>query len=572
MLSSHKTRVTVTNRIFTKAGERWFAWEGAAVSGYYASEIEIQAIGRDITVNKIDEQRIKELHELNNKIISKSPVGILAYNATGSCIIANDAVANIVGGTKEILLAQNFIDIKSWRDNGLYESALESLAKNDVISRHNVHLSSTFGKRFWADYCFVPFYAAGQPHLLMIINDATAWHDSQDALTEARQRAESADRAKSQFLAMMSHELRTPLNSILGFAELIRDQAFGPMGNPQYIEYIDYIYTSGQHLLHLLNDILDLAKIEAGKMTIMPTVVPIGEVVTDCTRMFRTKASAAGITLTVNIDELGTQVWADERVFRQILFNLISNAIKFTELGSVRILMSAQYLDSDFLKLLIEVCDTGMGISLEQQPLLFKPFSQLSQSNTRRFEGTGLGLVITQRLVEMMGGTIGVESEKGKGSRFWFSVPLRIAQATDIPVSANSAKPLATVARPLRILVAEDNPINQMLVRSILQKGGHTIEVADNGRIAVNAVRDGNFDLVLMDMQMPEMDGIEATRSIRGMLPPKSNIPIIALTADAMLEHRELYFSSGINDFVAKPVDVNTLLSAIETHSKEYYG
>ncbi len=571
-LSLHKSRVTVTNRIITKAGERWFSWEGAAVSGYDRSEREVQAIGRDITLSKIDEQRIKELNELNNIIISKSPIGILAYSSDGQCITANNAVARIVGGTTDALLTQNFIDIKSWKDNGLYGSALEALTRNDMVCRHNVLLSSTFGRSFWADYYFVPFYSAGQPHLLTMINDATAWHDAQDELTEAKHRAESADRAKSEFLAMMSHELRTPLNSILGFAELIRDQSFGPIDNPQYVEYSEYIHTSGNHLLQLLNDILDLAKIEAGKMTLSTSAISISALLDDCNRLFRTKASAKGISLSVHNDIGDAVVLADERSVRQMLFNFLSNAIKFTDTGSVTFRAKEQGRRGDIINVVFEVRDTGIGISPKQQNLLFKPFTQLAETSTRRFDGTGLGLVITQRLVDMMGGKIGIESESGKGSLFWFSLPLRIAATTPLPSGGASSQPTTVIARPLHILVAEDNPINQMLVRSILRKGGHTVEVVDNGRLAVEAVTSGDFDLVLMDMQMPVMSGEDATRVIRSMPPPKNSLPIIALTADAMLEHRERYLGSGVTDLVAKPVDVNTLLGTIEAHSKEYHG
>ncbi len=571
-LSMRKSRVTVTNRIVTKAGERWFSWEGAAVSRYDRSGREVQAIGRDITLSKIDEQRIKELNELNNIIISKSPIGILAYCSNGNCITANDAVAKIVGGTRDVLLAQNFLDIKSWKGNGLYESALEALTRNDMVCRHNVLLSSTFGRSFWADYYFVPFYSGGQPHLLTMINDATAWHDAQDALTEAKHHAESADRAKSEFLAMMSHELRTPLNSILGFAELIRDQSFGPIDNPQYVEYSDYIYTSGNHLLQLLNDILDLAKIEAGKMTVATSVVSIGALLHDCNRMFRTKASGKGISFVVHNDIGDVVVLADERAVRQMLFNFLSNAIKFTDAGGVTFRVKEKGRRGDIIDVIFEVQDTGIGISPIQQTLLFKPFTQLAETTTRRFDGTGLGLVITHRLVDMMGGKIGIESESGKGSLFWFSLPLHIAATTPLPSGGALDQRTTVIARPLHILVAEDNPINQMLVRSILRKGGHTVEVVDNGRLAVEAVISGHFDLVLMDMQMPVMNGEDATRVIRSMPPPKNSLPIIALTADAMMEHRERYLGSGVTDLVAKPVDVNTLLTAIETHSKEYQG
>ncbi len=393
-----------------------------------------------------------------------------------------------------------------------------------------------------------------------------------EELIVARDMAEAANHAKSAFLAMMSHELRTPLNSVLGFAELIRDQAFGPVGDQQYIEYVNYIHAAGQHLLNLLNDVLDLSKIEAGKMQITATVIPLDALIIDCSRVFRLRAVKQGLTLTVEIEANDFLVWADERAIRQILFNLLSNAVKFTERGGVHLQMVVKQRDAEVVTVIINIKDTGIGISPEQLPLLFLPFTQLVQGNARRFEGTGLGLVITKRLVEMVGGTIGVESELGKGTTFQLRLPFRMGAKTAMPVPDNPDHKLAVVMRSLRVLVAEDNPINQMLVRSMLLRGGHTIEVANNGRVAVDAVARGQFDLVLMDMQMPEMDGEEATRVIRAMAPPKNRIPIIALTADALLERRHHYLACGINDLVAKPVDMNTLLSIIATYTVDRSG
>ena len=317
-------------------------------------------------------------------------------------------------------------------------------------------------------------------------------------LTVARDMAEAANHAKSTFLAMMSHELRTPLNSILGFAELIRDQSFGAIGVSEYTEYAGYIHTSGQHLLNLLNDILDLSKIEAGKMSITPTPIPVEALISDCIRVFRQRADKQGLKLTSEIEDIGVHVMADERAIRQVLFNLLSNAIKFTETGGVHVHMNVNDRSSDMISIIIEVSDTGIGIAPEQLPLLFTPFTQLGRVNTRRFGGTGLGLVITQRFIEMMNGKISVKSKLGEGTHFTLCLPLKLSSAktsqqTAIPIKSVSA------SRPLHILIAEDNHINQMLVLSMLRKGGYTFEVVNNGRAAVDAVASGPFDLVLMD-------------------------------------------------------------------------
>ena len=215
----------------------------------------------------------------------------------------------------------------------------------------------------------------------------------------------------------------------------------------------------------------------------------------------------------------------------------------------------------------VEIEDTGMGMAADQLPSLFIPFSQLGASTARRFGGTGLGLAITKRLIEMMGGVIGVDSQPGKGSRFWFSLPFRVAPNRPNQTIGDIIVETLQFLRPLRILLAEDNRINQMLVRTMLQKMGHTVEVADNGRFAVKAVAAGEFDAVLMDMQMPEMNGDEATRVIRAMPPPKNQIPILALTADAMVEQRDRYLAAGVNDLVSKPIDWDVLSAALARHT-----
>jgi len=260
-------------------------------------------------------------------------------------------------------------------------------------------------------------------------------------------------------------------------------------------------------------------------------------------------------------------VIGDPARFKQLLFNLTSNALKFTEYGGVHLRVSVKSREADFWVVRIEVEDTGVGIAADQLPLLFQPFTQLGSSTARRFGGTGLGLVITQRLIEMMGGTIGVDSQPGTGTRFWFTLPFQSApgDATPRPGKTSPTETM-TVLRPLRILLAEDNRINQMLVSTMLRKAGHTVDVVDNGLLAVAAVTHQTFDVVLMDMQMPEMDGEQATRAIRAFPSAQSRIPIVALTADAMPEHCARYLAAGVNDLVAKPIDWDALLASLIAH------
>ncbi len=376
--------------------------------------------------------------------------------------------------------------------------------------------------------------------------------------------AEQANRAKSQFLAMMSHEVRTPITGVLGMADLLRRTSL----NKEQAGYLDTLASSTKMLLTILNDILDISKIEAGKIVFEEIEFSLEDAVHDTLALCQGSASAKGLTLSHDIlGDFPLRVIGDSARFKQLLFNLTGNAIKFTEVGCVQLYLSITARHEGGLTLLVEVKDTGLGIASDQLPLLFKPFSQLGASTTRRYGGTGLGLAITKRLVEMMGGRIGVESQEEKGSRFWFSLPFKVApnQAALLVQAGTMTTP--PQMRSLRILVAEDNRINQMLVRTMLQKMGHTIVVADNGRIAVEAVEAGEFDAVLMDMQMPEMDGEEATRAIRAMLSPKDQLPILALTADAMVEHRERYLAAGVNDLIPKPIDWQVLSEALAKHT-----
>jgi signal transduction histidine kinase/CheY-like chemotaxis protein/HPt (histidine-containing phosphotransfer) domain-containing protein len=361
-----------------------------------------------------------------------------------------------------------------------------------------------------------------------------------------------ASQAKSQFLANMSHEIRTPMNGVIGMARLLADT---PLGREQR-DYVDAITASGGALLHIIDDILDLSKIEAGRMELETADFELRPLVADVARLFAPEARAKGLALTAVVgDEIPKALRGDRLRLRQALVNLVGNAVKFTERGEVAVKVSVEAVPGAAAMLRFEVRDTGIGIAPEVAARLFQPFVQADESTTRRFGGTGLGLVITRRLVELMGGTVGVASTVGQGSVFWFTARLPRAVATPPPV--NRSGPAAHVPphgeRP-HVLVAEDNLINQTVAARMLEKLGYAVDVVATGRDAVTAIGRHAYAAVLMDGQMPVMDGYEATRAVRKAESGGRHTPIIALTASAMREDRERCLLAGMDDFIAKPV------------------
>ena len=516
---------------------------------YQRATAEIQR-RRDVEDNLRDsEEKYRQLFER-----SEDPMWVIYDNVF---MLANRAAAQLLGYDSEQQLHNIHPSALSpeFQPDGMSSAdkarQMISLAYRNGYHRFEWEHKKRNGEVFPVEVSLTRIPYEQHDALYCVWRDISDNKRAHNALERAMIEAENANRAKSEFLSSMSHEIRTPMTGVMGFADLLLDDELPADSRDKVLR----IKSATKALLRLINDILDMSKLEAGKMEIEQIDFGLKSLMEEVLGLFeRTRQEDRLVELGMQFDErLPIAIRSDPTRLRQILVNLVGNALKFTHQGHVS--LYADLIEGEHKPMLeIGVRDSGIGISDQAMQYLFSDFTQADASISRRYEGTGLGLAISQRLVKLLGGRIEVDSSEGVGSHFWFRLPLVAAH----DISAGTAdSPDDSFkyhgVRPLKILVAEDNRVNQMILRRVMQALGHEVFVVDNGEQAIQHHARQDFDLILMDVRMPVMDGLEATRQIRARTDGRNGIPIIAVTADAMKEHRQAFIESGMNAFVAKP-------------------
>jgi len=492
---------------------------------------------------------------------------IVTVDDNGRVLFANPAVERLFGYTPQEMVGEPLSMLAPERDRPRHQAVFDGVR----AGRYQVSVSAARvaglrkdGREIALELSCGEGRVGHQRFFTGILRDVSDRHAAEQGLIEAREQAIEGSRLKSEFLASMSHEIRTPMNGVTGMLELLLEEQL----TEQQRKRVSVALSSAQALLTIINDILDLSKIEAGKLDLVPEWTDVRALVDDVVGLLRPLAAEKGLQVESSCGaDVPARVLADGGRLRQVLLNLAGNAVKFTDEGRVAIAVTIVSATRDRVRLQCSVADTGIGIPVDQIPLVFEKFTQLEAAAARRSNGTGLGLSICRKLIDLMGGTIQVSSQPGRGSRFWFDieVPSVSQEQRMAPPVAPQASADVSRARGARVLLVEDNPVNRQFALAVLKSVGAVVAVAVDGSEAVRMASEAEHDLILMDCQMPVMDGYEATRRIRAA---GNTTPVIALTANAMEGDRDRCAAAGMDDYLAKPIRPDTLRAAVAAKAR----
>lgn len=532
---------------------------------------------RDITADKASERRMRLLNdELERHVLARTralerregqlrtitnavPNLIAQLDAGEQLLFANDTFLRWFNGEKTGLVGKTLREIMGEQRYEGNRPYIERALAGEIVSYER--LSQTETSSATLGITFIPEFDDDKKvsGFIVVANDISKYKAIQEELRQAKEAAEVANEAKSAFLANMSHEIRTPLGAVLGFSELLLN---GELSISERVNSVEVIKRNGRLLSNIINDILDLSKVEAGKLEIEKVDVPFSEIMAEIGSVLSLEADEKGIELRVTSEgAIPSHIQTDPLRLRQVLLNIVGNAIKFTNRGWVQVRVKAVPSDSGAIKLAFIVKDTGEGIAPEQRHRLFKPFTQADASTTRKFGGTGLGLVLSRKLAQALGGDIELtETVRGEGSTFTITIDPGVSEIVSLESSVAVRASSSLSLKEFKVLLVDDSLDNQALIQKILRLAGAEVVTAGNGREAVDKAMSGEFSLILMDLQMPEMDGFEATKRLRELGYKK---PIIALTAHAMKEERQRSLRSGFDDHITKPIDREYLIRTL---------